>query len=267
MAHNDSNIKEELKFRDSTVMEGTTSIYAIIDGISKKTNNRKIERVLFDSSKCTKKVGDLKFLESKAKELGFEIELCSAERIDELTIGSTHGGVIALCGERTFDELSDKTLEKIKPDGFYVMIEGIEDPYNFGYALRSLYAAGADGIILAPRNWMGAAGVVARASAGASEMFSIFVSEPCRAIELLRSKGYKTVCAGIRDSVSIYDADLKKPVFLIVGGEKRGISRNVLNMTDETVRIDYGRNFRGSLSAASAATVISFEIMHQNMKK
>ena len=47
MALNDSNIKEELKFRDSTVMEGRTSIYAIIDGISKKTNKRKIESVLF----------------------------------------------------------------------------------------------------------------------------------------------------------------------------------------------------------------------------
>ncbi len=32
------------------------------------------------------------------------------------------------------------------------MLEGIEDPYNFGYAVRSLYAAGADAIVLSPQS-------------------------------------------------------------------------------------------------------------------
>ena len=48
----------------------------------------------------------------------------------------------------TSRQASEIIKAKIKENGFYVMIEGIEDPYNFGYALRSLYAAGADGVIL-----------------------------------------------------------------------------------------------------------------------
>ena len=51
---------------------------------------------------------------------------------------------------------------------------------------------------------------------------------------------------------------------LVVGGEKRGVSREVMALCDQTVRIDYGREFRGSLSAASAATVLGFEVLHQN---
>ena len=69
------------------------------------------------------------------------------------------GGVIALCGERT---LPPPTFDTLPRNGFLCMIEGIEDPYNFGYALRSLYAAGVDGVLLGERNWMQAAGGLTR---------------------------------------------------------------------------------------------------------
>lgn len=92
----------------------------------------------------------------------------------------------------------------------------------------------------------------------------IRVADPLDAVKAFAQRGYRIVCAGIRDSVSIYEADLKKPLLLIVGGEKRGISRAVLDMADQVVRIDYGRTFNGSLSAASATTVIAFEVLHQN---
>ena len=114
------------------------------------------------------------------------------------------------------------------------------------------------------RNWMQAAGVVARASAGASEALPVFSGSVLESVKLCRSLGYKIVCAGIRDATGLYDADLKKPLLLIVGGEKRGISAEVMALADQTVRIDYGRQFRGSLSAAGAATVLGFEILRQN---
>jgi 23S rRNA (guanosine2251-2'-O)-methyltransferase len=111
---------------------------------------------------------------------------------------------------------------------------------------------------------MGAAGVVARASAGASERLPMAICDAERAAALLHERGYRVVCAGIRDSVSLYEADMKRPLLLVVGGEKRGISRAVLDCADQVVRIDYGREFRGSLSAASAATVLGFEVLRQN---
>lgn len=256
--------KEQEKFADSLILEGMTSISAVIN--SPESNDRKIQRVLYDASKERSKAKELGFLRYKAKELSFELLAVSGEEIDALTIGSSHGGIIAICGERSIPSLFD-TLSDIKPDGFYVMIEGIEDPYNFGYALRSLYAAGADGIILSPRNWMGAAGVVARASAGASEMLPMYIDSTSDCVDIFKNMGYKIVCAGIRNSVSIYDADMKKPIFLIIGGEKRGISAALLEKADSIVRIDYASGFNGSLSAASSAAIIGFEVMHQNTSK
>ena len=190
----------------------------------------------------------------------FDVEAVNEETISALSIGNSHGVLIALCDGRTYPDL---TLESIKENGFYVMIEGIEDPYNFGYALRSIYASGVDGIILSERNWLSAAGVVCRSSAGASERADIYIANDSF-IETFKEKGYKIVCADIKNSVSIYDADLKKPIFLIVGGEKRGISSSVISKADQIVRIDYGRSFDAALSAASASTIIAFEVFKQN---
>ena len=53
---------------------------------------------------------------------------------------------------------------------------------------------------------------------------------------------------------------------MIVGGEKRGIRASVLKQADAIVRIDYGRDFPAALSAASAATIIAYEVFRQNLK-
>ena len=111
---------------------------------------------------------------------------------------------------------------------------------------------------------MGAAGVVARSSAGTSELMELYVSDPLSAVDIFKSKNYKVICAGIRDSVSLYEADLKKPLLVILGGEKRGISRNLLNAADSVVRIDYGNSFGGSLSTATSAAIFAFEIFRVN---
>ena len=52
---------------------------------------------------------------------------------------------------------------------------------------------------------------------------------------------------------------------MIVGGEKRGISRAVLDKADNIVRIDYGNSFNGSLSTAAATAVFAFEILRNNI--
>ena len=170
---------------------------------------------------------------------------------------------MAFCTERTLSQL---TADQIVPNAFYVYLEGIEDPYNFGYTVRSLYAAGVNGVIMPERNWMSAAGVVARSSAGTSELMPLYTAEGESALELFRKQGYRVLCAGIRDSVSVFDEHFPFPILLVIGGEKRGISRNLLEKADQIVRIDYGRSFRGSLSAASAATVMAFELFRQNKK-
>ena len=257
-------IKEAEKFVDSSIMEGMTSIRAVLQGSEAGVNDRKIEKILFDKAKEKSKMRELSYLRAKSYELGFTVEGVDAEKIDELSIGQSHGGILALTSDRTIKNIKDA---EIKENGFYVFLQGIEDPYNFGYSLRSLYAAGVNGIILEKRNWMTAAGVVCRASAGASELFDLSWGEPDEIADTFHKKGYTIVAADkTDDAVSVYDTDIEFPVLLVVGGEKRGISRALLDLADTLVKIPYGREFKASLSAASATTMFAYEIMRQNKK-
>lgn len=244
------------------VFEGMTSISSIIAATESRTYNRSIIKVLYNVDKKKSKYNELKFLDIKSKELGFDLEGVSHNVIDSLSNGKTHGGIIAICTKIDLPNLV--SVDQIKDNGFYIVLDGIEDPFNFAYALRSIYASGADGIIVPSYRFADSQGLVCKGSAGTSELIDIFECDISTAIDIFKSKEYKVASAGIRDSVSLYDADLRKPLLLIIGGEKRGISSDILSKSDMIVRVDYGKTFKGSLTASSAATVLAFEVYRQN---
>ena len=254
-------IKEESRFVPSSVMEGIVSFRAVIAGIESGISDRKITRVMYDTERAGKHAGELSYIKAMSYKHDFEVEGVGSGKIDAVAVGSSHGGIITLCSDRTIPALKQSDLPE---NGFFMLLDGIEDPYNFGYALRSIAAAGADGVILPERNWMSAAGVVCRASAGASETLPLYVCEPATASAVFRSAGYKVVCADIKNSVPMWEADLSRPLLLTVGGEKRGISKALLLNADSVVRIDYGRETGVSLSAASASSILAFEVLRQN---
>ena len=241
------------------VFEGMTSISALIGAIINGTNNRKIIKILYNQSSSQKKSREIAFLTHKSRELAFELIPTSSEHIDSIADGKTHGGFLAFTTKRDFSQINTDSINK---NGFYALIDGIEDPYNFGYCVRSLYASGADGLILPTRNWMEASGTVARSSAGTSELFDIFVDDPEDAVLAFKNLGFKVICAEIRDSVSLYDADLTGPILFIIGGEKRGISSKLAKHAHMNVRIDYERSFNGSLPTTSAVSIIAFHAAH-----
>lgn len=255
-------IKESLRLTDETLMEGMVSVRAVLDAAATSFNNRTILNILYAEENLKKRPKEYSFLRAKGYERGFEIDLVPKEEIEKVSLGTTHGGVLAECSDRIIPTLSSSDIVE---SGFYVMLEGIEDPYNFGYALRSLYAAGVSGVILTPRNWMSAAGVVCRSSAGASERLPMYISEPEQAAAFFHEKKYKVVAADTENSVSVYGETLTYPIFLIIGGEKRGISAKTLASADLRVRLDYARTDADALSAASAASILAFEIFRQNL--
>jgi 23S rRNA (guanosine2251-2'-O)-methyltransferase len=203
-------------------------------------------------------------LRALAAERGVPLRIASSAEIEELASGRTHGGVLALAGDRRYLSV-EQLLANSGPEPFVVMLDGVEDPYNFGAAIRGIYAAGADGLVVRPRSWEHAAGTVARASAGAAELMPTAVAETSEeAAEVSRAAGLRVVCAAARaDAVSMHEADLSGPLFLLVGGERRGITRSFLDRADLVVRIPYARPVLGSLGAATAAAVLAFEAMRQ----
>lgn len=241
-----------------TVLEGHISVEAVL-----RSGSRPIQRILIQADKRSRTLHNL---ERVARADNVPVERVSAKVVDGYTNGQSHGGVIALAGPRTFVPLESLVVDRPRP--FIAMLDGIEDPFNFGYAVRALYAAGVDGLVVRPRNWMSAAGTVARASAGASEWIPTAVAETAEtAAETLRGHGLMVVCTAKRRAVPLYEADLTVPLFLVIGGEKRGITRSFLDAADLLVEIPYGRSYAQSLGTAAATAVLGFEIMRQRQSQ
>ena len=252
---------EASRFVSSDIFEGMVSFRSVISGIESGISDRRIIRVAYSRDRAKKIANHLSYIKAMSYKYGFELSEVEEDEVSKIAIGTSHGGIITYCSSRTIPEISSENLNQ---NGFYIMLDGVEDPYNFGYALRSIYASGADGVILPEHNWMSAAGVVCRASAGASEMIKLMTSTPEKCVEVFKTNGYKIVCADIKNSVSVYDTELKKPLLLAVGGEKRGLSKVFTENADVIVRLDYGREFGSALSAASAASILAFEVLRHN---
>ncbi len=241
-----------------TYLEGYNSISACL-----KSNSRDIYKIYIDEKLTSKKPKALLPLKKKAEKLKIQIEYISSQRLEEMATGKTHGGVIAECGERRF--ISLKEIIEDNKKGFFVYLDGIEDPFNFGQAIRAIYASGANGVFLPERNWMSASATVARASAGASELIDASVIN-VDDFKILKENGFKIVCADLTEnSVNYSEANLKKPLVLVIGGEKRGISASVSQFSDLTVQINYGRDFNQSLGASEAVGILAFEVLRQNL--
>lgn len=247
--------------QSSVFFEGMISFRAVVSAIRDGTSNRKITCVYFDTEKKQKLSKHLSYIKAMSHELSFPIYYADKDEISSFCQGSSHGGILTVCTDRTYPLL--KSADQLNKDGFYVILDGIEDPYNFAFSVRAAYASGADALILPERNWMSSAGTVCRSSAGASELISTFIITE-DSIKALKASGSKIMCAEMEDSVPMTAADLSRPLTLVIGGERRGISSSILENSDGRIRIDYGREFNQALPAACASSIVCFEILRQN---
>jgi 23S rRNA (guanosine2251-2'-O)-methyltransferase len=239
---------------EDAVLEGFVSVRAAF-----KSGSRDIRAIYIRQNKWDKGVA---WLQHRAAAAGITVERVDDDVIDGHASGNTHGGVIALVGPRKFVAL--EAIGARQPDPFIAMLDGVEDPFNFGQAVRSLYAAGCVGLVLPPRNWFTAAAVVARASAGASEYIpTAIVDDIFDAADHFHARGMQVACACEEGAVTLYEADLTGPLFLVIGGEKRGIKRSFRDKADVRLVIPYASDFDHSLGTAAATAVMAFEIMRQ----
>lgn len=235
-------------------LEGHISVTAAIQG-----GFRSVTAVYLRRGKWSRQAAALKRL---ALACNIPVEQVDEAFFAARVSGNSHGGVIAQVGARKFVDMADLIAGQQNP--FIVMLDGIEDPFNFGQAVRTLYAAGAAGLVVRPRNWMTAGGTVARASAGASELIPTAVAGTAEdAAAYFRDHGLQIVTTTKKSTTTLYTADLSGSLFILIGGERRGVTRSLLDQADLRLQIPYGRQFGQSLGAAASAAVLGFEIMRQ----
>lgn len=242
---------------DLMLLEGSISVKAALEA-----GRRRIHAIITDQRKPDR---NRNYILNLAKKEKIPIKVFPSQRISEMAGGTSHGGLLAQVGERQYQKEQD--LFSVQ-NPFLALLEGIEDPYNFGGALRSLYAAGVTGVFVPERNWCSAAGVVTKASAGASEFLNIAcIKDWSTCLSLAKEHGIRILCAERKNAVSLYESNLTGPIMLVFGGEMRGISAKITAFADENVFLPYGSDFRNALSANSAAAVFAFEAYRQRSKR
>ena len=237
---------------NSTILEGIISIEAAI-----KAGKREIFKVYIDKSKHEKRDRKIIRLMSVLKKENIAFTLCERDYIDSVSSGSSHGGVIAEVGDYSYCD-TEKLLKGLSGGEYLVMLDGVEDPFNFGYSIRNLYAFGCRGFIIPERNWMSAANVVSTSSAGASELCDMTISkDDDDLVRLIHENGIDIVCSALSSSsVPLFEFKPQKPFVLFIGGEKRGISKTFMENADNVVHIPYSNDSaKYSLPTASCAAI------------
>ena len=68
-----------------------------------------------------------------------------------------------------------------------------------------------------------------------------------------------------RPSQSIYSVDLHGPLFMLIGGERRGLNAEAMALCDVLLSIPYGRDFAAELDVTSSTAALAFEVMRQRV--
>ena len=197
-----------------------------------------------------------------AEEQGVSVHRVGSSDLDRATRSGVHQGVVADVSEPTSVSVED-LVTGARDAPLIVVLDGIEDPHNVGAILRTVDAAGADGVVRQSRHAAPLGGATAKASAGAvTHVKVVDVVNIARALEMLKERGVWTVgLAG--EAPTPYDTiDYTLPTALVVGAEERGMRRLVRERCDWLVSIPMRGNVQ-SLNVSVAAGVVLFEALRQ----
>lgn len=203
-------------------------------------------------------------LADELRAMPVNLERCNAERLAALTGTDKHQGVAArilqstAMGER---EARDFVTGLAQP--LILILDGVQDPRNFGSCLRTAEAAGVDLVVTARNRSVNLTPVVSKVASGAAELQAqARVGNLVRFIEFLRDQGIWIVGADAAAEQSLFDLDATGATALIMGGEGRGLRRLTRECCDQLVRLPiYG--VVESLNLSVAAGVCLYECLRQ----
>jgi len=159
------------------------------------------------------------------------------ERVSDLgkICGNTvHQGVCA--------NLPDDALIQARGDQPFsgdrvVMLDGVQDPHNFGAALRVCEVFGFRDVIFHKGNSSGITPAVVKVSAGAAFHLNIFESNLNRAAQKLQAAGYSLLVLDGSGDCNVFDLKIPERLCVVVGSEHKGVRFALRRMADAVVRI------------------------------
>lgn len=199
-----------------------------------------------------------------AKDKKIRIDFVSKEVLDKKSEHKRHQGFICDTVDFAYSDV-DEILEYAQQRNeqpFLVILDGIEDPHNFGAIVRTCECAGVHGIIIPKHRACQVNDTVIKTSAGATANMKIAsVTNLSGTIQNLKKKNIWVYGLELGGQ-DIYKTNLSGAIALVVGSEGFGISRLVKDNCDEIVTLKQNGKIN-SLNASVACGIAVYEILKQ----
>ena len=197
------------------------------------------------------------------KEKNFKFEYLSSKQMENLVGRNNHQGIIIEINDYTYLELNELLdLLKGKEYPTIAILDGIEDPHNFGAIIRTSEAAGVDYIIIPKNRSVEVNSTVMKVSAGALNNIKIVeVNNLVSAMEKLKDNGF-WIYATDMDGEEYTKVEYAEKTALVIGAEGTGVSKRVGDNSDFIISIPmFGKI--NSLNASVAAGIAIYEVVRQ----
>ena len=195
---------------------------------------------------------------------GGHVERCGSDELARLSGTGKHQGVGALVqsrgpmGER---EARDYLAGLDWP--LVLVLDSIQDPRNFGALLRTAEGAGVDLVVTARSRNVGLTPVVSKVAAGAAEVQPLAeVANLARFLAVLRDAGVWIIGTDDRAPIGLFDANLCRPLAVVMGAEGEGLRRLTREHCHELVALPM-HGVVTSLNVAVAAGICLYECRRQ----
>jgi TrmH family RNA methyltransferase len=159
--------------------------------------------------------------------------------------------------------VDNRELNVENKEGFYVLVDKIQDPGNMGTIIRTAHASKALGVIITKGTVDIYNEKTLRSTMGSIFHVPIIQDNDLDKINFLKENGFKLVASSLDTDKNFYDVDFTGKIIISVGNEGNGISDEIYDMADIKVKIPMPGGAE-SLNVSVAAGVMMFEVIRQN---
>lgn len=209
--------------------------------------------------------GSIKKIFSLAKEAKIVCEFVNRTKLDKISDGGHHQGVVAFAAAVQYSTVEEiLNFAKSKNESpFIILLDELEDPRNFGAILRTADAVGVHGVIIPKRRSVSLNSTVAKTSAGAIEYVKVAqVTNIAQTLKKFHELDLKIVGSDISAEKNFSEVDLTGGIVLIIGNEGKGMRRLTKENCDLLVKIPMVGKIN-SLNASVAGAILMYEIFRQ----
>lgn len=175
---------------------------------------------------------------NQAKATRVKVYRVHKERLDALSVGTRHQGVVAFINAVNPQVSLEDFLRDLSTPPLLLILDEVKDPYNLGAAMRIANAMGVDAMIVPKNKSAGLGPTVSKVACGAAETLPYFaVTNLSRTIELLKEHHIWIYGTHLAGGISLYETELPSAIAWVMGSEDKGLRRLTKEHCDALVYI------------------------------